>query len=204
MAIEKLNLLKVRMTKLNTFARVRALSHWHAKCFCVALLSRMAPNFHLFAVVVEHETPDLLSKVLELTKESLVSPKSKINFSLQIEKIEEAAPDISAFDMFGVYPANDACMAMVATLNLFSNEDPGGAVVVSKLSQGGVEAYLLNSQEADDDTVKTHPLMEFEVALQNTLLDYLEQGAKSKETLQQCLAIALEENMSNIGIDLSH
>ena len=191
------------MSKLNTFARVRQLEYWQSVCFCIALLSRMTPNFQLFAQVVEHDSPELLDKVLGLMKENLLSPKSKINFALQREKVEQAAPDISSYDLFGVYPANDACMGVIATLNLLAKDDENGAVVVSKLSQGGVEAYLLNSAEASDDTVKSHPLMQFEVAIQNALLDVLETSAKTKQTLQQCLDIALEENITNIGIELS-
>lgn len=190
------------MTKLNTFARVRALQGWHAYCFCVVLLHRMTPNFQLFASVTNHETPDLLDKVLALLKELLLAPKSKINFSLQREKVEDAAPDIAQFDMFGVYPANDACMAIIAALNLVSGDDPSGAVVVSKLSQGSVESYLLNTSETDEGSVKSHPLMQYEVAVQNEVLDCLEQNGKSKTTFDECMRIALQENMSNIGLAL--
>jgi uncharacterized protein YjaG (DUF416 family) len=190
------------MSKLTTFARVRGLNEWHGACFSAALLARMVPNFKLFAEVTEHENPDVLDKVFALIRESLVSPKSKINFALQREKVEENAPDIAQFDMFGVYPANDACMATVATLNLLAKEDSQGAVVVSKLSQGGVEAYLLANGEADDSNVKSHPLMEYEVALQNELIDALEKAPSNKDTLKICLDIALSENMTNIGLAL--
>jgi uncharacterized protein YjaG (DUF416 family) len=192
------------MKKLTTFARVRELDYWQAVCFSTALLSRMTPNFALFAQAISHESPELLDKVLELVKESLVSPKSKINFALQLQKVEDAAPDIADYDLFGVFPANDACMAMIAALNLLSREDMSGAVVVSKLSQGSVEAYLLNSGEANDETIKNHPLMMYEVNIQNDLLDILESAPKNKQTLQLCMEIALEEKMTNIGIDLEH
>lgn len=190
------------MTKLTTFAQVRELSGWHAQCFSAALLSRMVPNYTLFADVTEQESPELLGNVLNLVWESLTSPKSKINFGLQREKVEEAAPDIAQFDMFGVYPANDACMGMVALLNLITGEDPSGAVVVSKLSQGGVEAYLLSAGEATEDTIKKHPLMQFEIAVQQAILDLLQSSSANKTTAQQAKAIAMEENMTNIGVEL--
>lgn len=192
------------MKKLTTFARVRELDYWQAAYFSAALLSRMTPNFTLFAHAINHESPELLDKILELVKESLVSPKSKINFALQRQKVEDAAPDIADYDLFGVFPANDACMAMIAALNLLSREDMSGAVVISKLSQGSVEAYLLNSGEANDETIKNHPLMMYEVSIQNDLLDILDIAPKNKHTLQRCLEIALEEKMTNIGIDLEH
>ena len=73
---------------------------------------------------------------------------------------------------------------------------------MSKLSQGSVEAYLLASEEADDDTVKSHPLMEFEIAVQDALLECVEQSSAPKEAAQQLKAIALEEGISNIGLAL--
>jgi len=190
------------MTKLTTFAQVRELKGWHAQCFSAALLCRMVPNYTLFAELTEQESPELLGNVLSLIWERLSSPKSKINFSLQREKVEEAAPDIAAFDMFGVYPANDACMAMVAALNLIIGDDEQGAVVVSKLSQGGVEAYLLASGEATEDEVKTHPLMQFEIEVQHALLALIKDAPANKETAMAAKALALEEKITNIGVDL--
>lgn len=190
------------MTKLTTFAQVRQLSGWHAQCFGVALLSRMVPNFTLFAELTEHESPDILQKVIGLLWEGLSSPKSKVNYALQREKVEDAAPDIAQFDMFGVYPANDACMATVALLSLFNGDDPQGAVVVSKLSQAGVEAYLLSSGEADDETVKSHPLMEFEIQVQQALLNLLQTSPAGKATAVAAKELAVEEGITNIGVEL--
>lgn len=188
------------MNKLTTFAQVRQLSEWQAVCFCAALLSRMTPNYALFAEITEQESPDILDKVLVLIIESLKSPKSKVNFGLQREKVEQAAPDISQYDLFGVYPANDACMAMVATLNILTGDDPQGAVVVSKLSQGGVEAYLLSSGEGDDDSIKTHPLMQFEIQIQQELIDLLSDESNKKTAVEKMIALATEEKMTNIGV----
>ncbi|RDV24198.1 DUF416 family protein [Alteromonas aestuariivivens] len=189
--------------KLNTFARVRALSGWQAVAFSAALLERMLPNYQLFCELTEFGDAKLCRGCLDLVWESVVAPKSKINFALQLEKVEEVTPDTADFDSFGVYPAIDACMALAALVNLILKEDEQGAVVVSKLSQGSVEAYLLASEEADDDSVKQHPLMQFEVAIQNELLDCAERGRNPAETARALKAIALEEGISNIGLEIS-
>ncbi|MFC3094860.1 DUF416 family protein [Alteromonas sediminis] len=190
------------MTKLTTFAQVRELKGWHAECFCAALLSRMVPNYTLFAELTEQESPTLLSNVLSLIWERLSSPKSKINFSLQREKVEEAAPDIAAFDMFGVYPANDACMAMVAALNLIAGDDDQGAVVVSKLSQGGVEASLLMSENLTEEEIKTHALMQFEIEVQQALLALIKDAPPNKDTARKARELAGEAQITNIGVEL--
>ena len=35
-----------------------------------------------------------------------------MNFDSQLEKLEEAIPDASQFDIYSVYPAIDACVAL--------------------------------------------------------------------------------------------
>ncbi|MBQ4831193.1 YjaG family protein [Alteromonas sp. CI.11.F.A3] len=189
--------------KLNTFGRVRALEGFKAVAFSAALLERMIPNYELFCEVTEFGDKEGIRNCLNLVWESVKAPKSKFNLAVQLEKVEVATPDTSDFDTYGVYPAIDAAIGLAAVLNLIAGDDPQGAVVVSKLSQGSVEAYLLESGEADDETVKEHPLMVFEVAVQEALLDCVEAGKSPASTADALKAIALEEGISNIGLDLA-
>lgn len=188
--------------KLTTFARVRALSGWKAEAFSAALLERMLPNYQLFCEVTGFDDEKVCRTCLDLIWERLSAPKSKINFGLQLEKVESVTPDTADYDFFGVYPAIDAAIGLAATVQLILKQDEQGAVVVSKLSQGSVEAYLLSTGEATDDTVKQHPLMEYEVAIQNALLDHLDGVTSSAGIARELKAIALEEQMSNIGLSL--
>ncbi|MBR9791935.1 MAG: YjaG family protein [Gammaproteobacteria bacterium] len=190
-------------TKLSTFAQVRALEGTDAIAFSAALLQRMVPNYQLFCELTEFAEPDTLSKCLDLIWESLCSPKSKINFATQLEKVEEATPDVSDYDSFGVYPALDAAIAMSSAINLIMKVDPHGAVVVSKLSQGSVEAYLLASGEATEDDVKTHPLMQFEIAIQQELLDAVTTKAPMTQKVSKLKNIAASEGISNIGLEIN-
>lgn len=190
-------------TKLSTFAQVRALEGADAIAFSAALLQRMVPNYQLFCELTEFAEPDTLSKCLGLIWESLCSPKSKINFATQLEKVEEATPDVSDYDSFGVYPALDAAIAMSSAINLIMKVDPHGAVVVSKLSQGSVEAYLLASGEATEDDVKVHPLMQFEIAIQQELLDAVTTKAPMTQKVSKLKTIAASEGISNIGLEIN-
>ena len=81
-------------------------------------------------------------------------------------------------------------------------QDLQGAVVVSKLSQGSVEAYLLASG-VDEEDIKGHPLMVFEVELQNAMLDLLEKDGSPLSTCDELKALALEEGISNIGLEIN-
>lgn len=188
--------------KLNTFGRVRALEGWKAVAFGAALLERMMPNYALFCDLTESGDADALRNCLNLVWETLKSPKSKFNIAVQLEKVEVATPDTSDFDNYGVYPAIDAAIGLSALLNLIAGDDPQGAVVISKLSQGSVEAYLLATEEADDESVKAHPLMAFEVEVQNELLEYVDQAKYPAKAVDELKALALEAGISNIGLEL--
>ncbi|WP_438864584.1 YjaG family protein [Neptunicella sp.] len=190
--------------KLNTFARVRELSGWQAIAFAATLVERMLPNYQLFCEASEFGDPEQYRKTLNSIWESLASPKSKINFAAQLEKIEVAIPDAADFDVYGVYPAIDVCMSMTALILLIMDDDPQGAVVVSKLSQGSVEAFIEAATEGDvdDQQIKQHPLMQWEISFQTELLDVIAKAKPSADVFKQLKAMATEEGMSNIGIDL--
>jgi len=190
------------MKKLSTFARVRQLEGWQAVAFSAALLERMLPNYALFKEVTGYDDEGVCANCLSLLWESVRSPKSKINFSLQLEKVELVTPDMADYDTFGVYPAIDATIGLAAAIGLVLKQDLQGAVVVSKLSQGSVEAYLLASG-VDEEEIKGHPLMVFEVELQNAMLDLLEKDGSPLATCDKLKALALEEGISNIGLEIN-
>lgn len=190
--------------KLNTFQRVRELEGWHAVAFAASLLERMLPNYELFCELMEFGDPKQYRNSLNSIWEWLSVPKAKINFAVQLEKIEDAVPDAADFDNYGVFPAIDACIAMSSSIQLILGDDPTGAVIVSKLSQGSVEAYIEASSEQaiSSEEVKQHPLMMWEVSLQNQLLDDLKSLKPGKASCEQLKQLVLAEGISNIGLEL--
>ena len=113
-------------------------------------------------------------------------------------------PDASNFDNYGVFPAIDMAMSLSATILLIQGEDPQGAVVVSKLSQGGVEAFIEASSEQDisDLDIKQHPLMQWEIETQQELLVFLSKCPKNAQSCKQLKQLATAEGMSNIGLEI--
>jgi uncharacterized protein YjaG (DUF416 family) len=185
--------------KLSTFQQVRDLPKKQAVAFSASLLQRMLPNYQLFSEVTEFGDALYAKNLLDLIWEWLTAPKAKINIAVQLEKLEEITPDIENFDNFGVYPALDFCMAATATLQLISDEEENGAVMVAKLSQGGVEAYLLALSEADlsNQEIKADPLMQYEIETQLEVLAACKAG-DYKALRKQMKAV----EMSNIGLSL--
>jgi uncharacterized protein YjaG (DUF416 family) len=191
--------------RLTIFQQVRDLEKWQAVAFSAAVLERMLPNYQLFCEVTEFTDPSQYRNTLNTVWEWLSVPKAKINFAAQLEKIEAAVPDPEDFDNFGVYPAIDTAMSMSAIILLIMDEDLQGAVVVSKLSQGTVEAYIdATAQSAlSDEQSKQHPLMLWEVSVQQALLDLLAEGPTNAGTCKLLKEIAIGEGMSNIGIEVN-
>lgn len=190
--------------KLNTFQRVRELDGWHAVAFAATLVERMQPNYQLFCVATEFTDPTQFRNTLSLVWEWLAVPKAKMNVAVQLDKIEEVTPDATDFDNYGVYPALDAAMSLTAILLLIQKEDQQGAVVVSKLSQGCVEAFVEATAESDVEEidVKQHPLMQWEIEFQNELLDVLAGMSANADNVKTLKKMALEEGISNIGIEV--
>ena len=190
--------------KLNIFQQVRELKDWQAVAFSATLLERMLPNYTLFCEVTDFADPAQYRNTLNAIWDWLASPKSKINFSVQLEKVEELVPDAANFDNYGVYPALDVAMSMSATILLILGDDPQGAVVVSKLSQGGVEAFIEASHQTPQEPqeIKLNPLMQWEIETQKELLVLLKENSKSAETCKKLKAFAVSEGMSNIGIEI--
>ncbi|XOV80243.1 MAG: YjaG family protein [Aestuariibacter sp.] len=191
------------MTKLNTFQQVRELSDWRAKVFACALVERMLPNYQLFCEATSFSDATDMSNLVNILWEVVLNPKTKINYSVQLEKIEEATPDVQDFDNYGVYPALDFSVAIEAAFNLFSGDDPQGAVVISKVSQGCVEAFIdaTSDAELNSEDVKAHPVMRREIEFQQALLAQLNNmQRREKEQLQAVRQFGKQDGMSNIGI----
>lgn len=197
--------MKDNVNKLNIFGEVRELNRVSAIAFCAVMLERQLVNFELFCSLNDFEGNEQMVKALNqvwLAFEAAQQRKKfTTNISLLRDKVEVITPDANDFDNFGVYPAIDCSMAMVATLNLIDREDDAGAVAVSKLSQGSVEAVILATEgEIDNQQIKQHPLMQREIAFQLQLLTTLEQQDIDTKGLK---ALAQEDGASNIGIEFS-
>ncbi|WJG09138.1 YjaG family protein [Aliiglaciecola sp. LCG003] len=191
-------------TKLNTFQRVRELTGWHAVAFAATLVQRMQPNYQLFCQATEYSDAEQFRKSLESIWQWLGRSGTKINFALQLDKVEEATPDAADFDNYGVYPAIDAAISLAATISLIMNDEPQGAVMVSKLSQGCVEAFVeaVAGESLSAEEIKQHPLMAWEVEFQTELLDALHNMSPSSDSIKLLKKLAVEEGVSNIGIEI--
>ena len=143
--------------------------------------------------------------------------RCKINYDAQIAKLEEQVPDPELFDFLGVFPALDSAMAMMSLFQAMQDPEGDGFINVSKLSENSVSYYveLTLAQQIDEVTpqedeimiseqqIAEHPLMQWEVATQNELFDFLMSASENKASCVKAKALVLEEGLSNLGIEIN-
>jgi hypothetical protein len=88
---------------------------------------------------------------------------------------------------------------------------------ISKLSENSVSYYveLSLAQQIDEITpdeeeivisaqqIAEHPLMQWEIATQNELFEFLTTASENKASCLQVKVMVLEEGLSNLGIDIN-
>mgnify|MGYP005989885101 FL=1 len=194
------------------------LSQWQQVAFCAALLERMIPNYQMFSEHTAFGNYKVLRNQLDLVWQWLdKANRCKINYDAQIAKLEEQVPDPELFDFLGVFPALDSAMALMSLFQAMQDPEGDGFINVSKLSENSVSYYveLILAQEVDEITpeedeivisaqqISAHPLMQWEIATQNELFDFLMSASENKASCVKAKAMVLEEGLSNLGIEIN-
>nr|WP_241242417.1 YjaG family protein [Thalassotalea sp. G2M2-11] len=188
------------------------MSQWQRIAFSAALIERMLPNYRIFAEQAGFGNFQLLRNQVDLIWQRLdKSQKVKINFDAQLLKLEEQVPDPQAFDFFGVYPALDTSMAVMSLLQAMQDSDGLGFENVSRLSENSVNFYVELCLDNDQERLLTdeelalqmsqHPLIQWELATQHELFDFLKNAPENKATITEIKKIVLAQGMSNLGIE---
>lgn len=194
------------------------LSQWQQVAFCAALLERMIPNYQMFSEHTEFGNYKVLRNQLDLVWQWLdKANRCKINYDAQIAKLEEQVPDPELFDFLGVFPALDSAMALMSLFQAMQDPEGDGFINVSKLSENSVSYYveLTLAQQIDEVTpqedeimiseqqILEHPLMQWEIATQSELFDFLTSASENKASCVKAKALVLEEGLSNLGIEIN-
>jgi len=186
---------------------LKQLNDWQLAAFCAAVSERLLPNYVLFSRVAEFGDARVLRTALDKVWDRLCNRCGAVNFETQMEKVDAVIPEPDDFDMYGVYPALDACVALITTLNQMVEASYQDARQISQLSLEGIETYLeviADAELSDEDLVRfinTHPLIEIEQQFQEDLLEQLLSSAKNNiAVLDSIRHEAKNDGVSNIGI----
>ncbi|NQZ49578.1 MAG: YjaG family protein [Moritella sp.] len=193
------------MLEANYQQQLMKLLPWQKVSFIAALAERSFPNYKLFSEACETGDAKQFRLSLDLFWESLTVKNSKINFTIQFDRFEPIIPNVDKFDVYGVYPALDACVTLNSAFNSLVAPDPdvNEAMNASRVSIGTVASYLeaLAGEELDEDIIFADELMKTEIEFQQAVLDLLT-VQKSPDSIKALRQFAKNGGISNIGITL--
>jgi len=178
--------------------------------YCIAVTQRQFPNFALFSNIVEFGDAKKMANIIDGIWQSLIPGGAQMNFSLQLEKVEDNMPDLDAFDMYGAAPALDAITCLHATISCIIETEYEEAVTIGLVSRETVASFIEVS-EGDDQMsdaeimrlISNHQLIEQEEEFQGEVLQRLQSAtALDKAFIASLKELASNQGVSNIGISL--
>ena len=123
--------------------RIAKLAVWQQRLFMVCLCERMYPNFVYYCHLQQDEQSAVgYKKILDLIWESLLVENVKINFDLQLEKLELIIPILNEDTPYIIYPAINACQSLNDILHSYiSSEIVEHSAKVSSISATTVAEF---------------------------------------------------------------
>ncbi|WP_434526817.1 YjaG family protein [Photorhabdus asymbiotica] len=187
--------------------RLEKLESWQHLTFMASLCERMYPNYQMFCCQTGFAEPALYRRILDLVWEILVVKDAKVNFDNQLEKLEQIIPSADDYDIYGVYPAIDACIALGEIIHSrLSGETLMHAIAVSEISIRTVAMLEMTraGKEMTDEELKELPAIEEEWDIQWEIYRLLA-GCEERdiELIKGLKADLRESAISNIGINLT-
>lgn len=184
--------------------RLQALSPGQQQAFMAALCERLFPNYALYAQVTGAGNPAGLHAVLDLVWEQLAVREARIDFERQAEKLAELEPPVDD-DSFGARRAVEVVVALTSLLDTLRGGAPDAVLEVSRISKGGVRAFIEMSEGEEDagklaKLVREHPLMMDENDFQDAVLEAAE-GQLDRDSLQALRQLGRNDGVSNLGLE---
>ena len=188
--------------------RLAKLPVWKQRLFMVCLCERMYPNFIYYCNLQQDELSAVgYKKILDLIWESLLVENVKINFDLQLEKLESLIPIINDDSPYMVYPAIDACQALSEILHSFiSGEIVEHTARVSSISATTVAEFEMTKDniELAEEEQSSLPCVIEEFDLQWEIYRLLnDENNESIDLIRGLKKDIRSAKISNIGVFLS-
>ncbi|MEQ1975075.1 MULTISPECIES: YjaG family protein [unclassified Xenorhabdus] len=187
--------------------RLEKLESWQHLTFMASLCERMYPNYQAFCLQSRFADPVQYRRILDLVWEILVVKDVKVNFDNQLEKLEAIIPSSEDYDIYGVYPAIDACIALSEVIHSrLSGSTLEHAIAVSETSIRTVAMLEMTQagREMTEDELKVLPAIEEEWDIQWEIYRLLADCEERDIELIKGLRTDLREaEVSNIGINLA-
>ncbi|WP_085247684.1 YjaG family protein [Gilliamella mensalis] len=188
--------------------RIEKLPQWQQRLFMVCLCERMYPNFVFYCQQQQNEEDaKSYKKILDLVWETLLVEDVKINFDLQLEKLEAIIPIVTDDSPYMVYPAIDACHALGEVLHSYlSGEMAEHTAKVSSISATTIAEFEMTKTNVNllEDEQQALPSVIDEFDLQWEIFRLLrDENSNMNELVKGLKDEIRSERTSNIGVFLS-
>ncbi|RAS53761.1 hypothetical protein DET48_15611 [Vibrio diazotrophicus] len=187
--------------------RLEKFEPWQQITFMACLCERMYPNYAMFCENTEFAHARVYRDVLDSVWEQLTVKTAKVNFEHQLEKLEEIIPNSEDFDMYAVYPAIDACVALSTLLHglldrdyLFENMlevSQISVTTVAQLEEAQTGEEITNENQKQNEAVCAE--WDVQWAIYRPLREAEGRDINLIKDLRQELR---DEGVSNIGVTL--
>jgi len=187
--------------------RLEKFEPWQQITFMACLCERMYPNYAMFCDNTEFAQARVYRDILDSVWEQLTVKTAKVNFEHQLEKLEEIIPNSDEFDVYAVYPAIDACVALSTLLHglldrdyLFENMleiSQISVMTVAQLEEAQTGEAITNENQKQNEAVCEE--WDVQWAIYRPLREAEKRDIDLIKDLRQELR---EEAVSNIGVTL--
>ncbi|WP_165312503.1 YjaG family protein [Vibrio ziniensis] len=187
--------------------RLEKFEPWQQITFMACLCERMYPNYAMFCENTEFGDARVYRDILDSVWEQLTVKTAKVNFEHQLEKLEELIPNAEDFDMYAVFPAIDACVALSTLLHglldrdyLFENMlevSQISVMTVAQLEEAQTGEEITNDNQKQNEAVCAE--WDVQWAIYRPLRETEGRDIDLIKDLRQELR---EEGVSNIGVAL--
>lgn len=187
--------------------RLEKFEPWQQITFMACLCERMYPNYAMFCENTEFAHARVYRDILDSVWEQLTVKTAKVNFEHQLEKLEEIIPNSEDFDMYAVYPAIDACVALSTLLHglldrdyLFENMlevSQISVTTVAQLEEAQTGEEITNENQKQNEAVCAE--WDVQWAIYRPLRESEGRDINLIKDLRQELR---DEGVSNIGVTL--
>ncbi len=187
--------------------RLEKFEPWQQITFMACLCERMYPNYAMFCDNTEFAQARVYRDILDSVWEQLTVKTAKVNFEHQLEKLEEIIPESDEFDVYAVYPAIDACVALSTLLHglldrdyLFENMleiSQISVMTVAQLEEAQTGEAITNENQKQNEAVCEE--WDVQWAIYRPLREAEKRDIDLIKDLRQELR---EDAVSNIGVTL--
>ena len=140
----------------------------------------------------------MFSNILNLVWEYISGKNQRIDFEKQQDKLEAITPDPDSFDLYGVWPALDATVALGSLLSACERWDADEIDAIELVSLSTIDQYLDVTAGGDDN----NQLYSAERQYSEALCSVIEENKDNRGRLVMAVkGLVRDVVVSNIGLE---